>query len=302
VCITSSDLIEKKRHGERIAVLTCYDFPTAKWEEAAGVDVLLVGDSVGTNILGYASEREVTLADMGHHLKAVVRGSQRALVVVDMPYMTYETLADALDTATHLVGLGASAVKMEGFRPEIVKRLSGTGIDVWAHLGYNPQLHDAASLQAKTADAAVELVKNAIALEQAGAKALVLEMVPEEVARAASKRLSIPTIGIGAGRFTDGQVLVVPDLLGVSPSEFRHSARYDDFNARALSAIGRYVSEVRAGEFPREENVRHLRAEEMEAFELRVESGESREGNPSPRPSPAGEKGASPPAMLNQAD
>lgn len=270
--ITSQDIIDKKRRGERIAVLTCYDFPTARWEEAAGVDVLLVGDSVGTNVLGYESEREVTLADMAHHLRAVVRGSERALVVVDMPYLTYETHADALETALHLAGLGASAVKMEGFRPEVVRHLSGAGVDVWAHLGYNPQLHETAGLHARTADEAVQLVANAAALEDAGAKALVLEMVPEEVARTVSERLSIPTIGIGAGRFTDGQVLVVPDMLGINPFEFRHSAKYDDFNARALEAMRRYVSEVRSGEFPREENVRHLKAEEMEAFELRVES------------------------------
>lgn len=268
--ITADDLIEKKRLGERIAVLTCYDCPTAKWEEAAGVDVLLIGDSVGTNVLGYSSEREVTLDDMAHHLRAVVRGSERAYVVVDLPYRTYETPEMALASAARMAVLGASAIKMEGFRPEAVARLTHEGIDVWGHLGYNPQIHDTAGLQAKTADAAVELVGNCVALQEAGAKAIVLEMVPEEVARVASERLSIPTIGIGAGRFTDGQVLVAPDILGVNTFDFRHSRKYEDFNGRALAAVGRFVSEVRSGLFPGEENARHLKPEELAAFKERM--------------------------------
>jgi 3-methyl-2-oxobutanoate hydroxymethyltransferase len=264
--MTAEDLIDKKRRGEKITVLTCYDYPTAKFEEAGGVDVLLVGDSVGTNVLGYASEREVTLEDMVHHVKAVVRGAERAYVVADMPYLTYESLPDALDTALHLTGVGADAVKLEGFRPDIVGHLAGAGIDVWGHLGYNPQVHDKAGLQAKTAAAAMELVENCGLLEAAGAKAVVLEMVPEEVARVTTQRLSIPTIGIGAGRFTDGQVLVINDVLGINPFEFRHSRKYDNLSKRITDAVSRFVAEVKEGAFPGEENVRHLSAEEEAQF------------------------------------
>lgn len=264
--MTAEDLIDKKRRGEKITVLTCYDYPTAKLEEAGGVDVLLVGDSVGTNVLGYANEREVTLDDMIHHVKAVVRGAERAYVVADMPYLTYESLPDALDTALHLTGVGANAVKMEGFRPEITEHLAGAGIDVWGHLGYNPQVHEKAGLQAKTAATAIELVNNCSLLEAAGAKALVLEMVPEEVARVVTQRLSIPTIGIGAGRFTDGQVLVINDVLGINPFEFRHSRKYEDLRMRITDAVSRFVFDVKTGAFPGEENVCHLSAEEEAQF------------------------------------
>ncbi len=269
--LTADSLIEKKRRGEKIAVLTGYDYPTAKWEDAAGVDVILVGDSVGTNVLGYASEREVTIHDITHHVRAVARGAVRACVVADMPYRTYETREDALETARRLIDSGANVVKLEGFRPEIIGHLTSADVSVWGHLGYNPQIHETAGLHAKTADAAVELVRNCLSLQEAGAKAIVLEMVPEEVARAASERLTIPTIGIGAGRFTDGQVLVIPDVLGINPFDFRHSRKYEDFNARAMEAITRYVSDVRSGAFPGEENARHLKPEELAEFQLRTE-------------------------------
>ena len=173
---TAEYLKNKKASGQKISMLTCYDYPMARVQEAAGVDVIFVGDSVGTNMLGYASEREVTLGDMIHHLKAVRRGVSQAYLLVDLPYMTYETPEMALGTARRLLGLGADGVKFEGFREAVVRHLSGHGIEVWAHLGLNPQLHEKKALHAKTAGDAIELVENALRLEAAGAGFLVLEL------------------------------------------------------------------------------------------------------------------------------
>lgn len=267
---TSDYLKSLKASGRRIAMLTCYDYPTARMQEAAGVDVILVGDSVGTNMLGYASEREVTLADMIHHLKAVRRGVSDAYLLVDLPYMTYETPEMALDSTRQLLDLGADGVKLEGPREQIIHHLSQHGIEVCAHLGLNPQLHEKKALQAKTADAAIELIESSQALQDAGAAFLLLEMIPEEVGRLVTQHLRIPTIGIGAGRHMDGQVLVLHDLLGINAFEIRHATRYEDLNARSIDAIGRYVQDVAAGRFPGEANVRHLKPEELAALEART--------------------------------
>ncbi len=264
---TLAYLQDLKKAGRGIAVLTCYDYPTARVQDEAGMDVIFVGDSLGTNALGYEHEREVTMADMVHHLRAVRRGVREAYLLVDLPYMTYETPEAALDNARTLIGHGADAVKLEGPRPEIVRHLVGSGIEVWGHLGLNPQLHEKKGLHAKTAAAAVELLQDALALQEAGAALLVLELVPEEVGRLVTERLTIPTIGIGAGRYTDGQVLIVHDLLGISPFMLRHVTKYEDLNARSLEAIGRYVGDVRQRRFPLEQNVRHLSEQEQAALE-----------------------------------
>ncbi len=264
---TSTYLKARKSSGQKISMLTCYDYPTARMQDAAGIDVIFVGDSVGTNVLGYEHERQVTLADMMHHLKAVRRGVSQGYLLVDLPYMTYETPEAALDSAEGLLALGADGVKLEGFRPEVIQHLARRGIEVWAHLGLNPQLHEKKGLQAKTAAIAEELLGQSLHLQQVGAAFLVLEMIPEEVGRLVTQRLSIPTIGIGAGRHTDGQVLIVHDLLGINPFDLRHVTKYEDLNARALDATRRYVQDVAEGRFPREENVRHLKAEELAALQ-----------------------------------
>ncbi len=263
----ANTLQEMKRRGEKIVVLTCYDFPTATWEEAAAVDVVFVGDSVGTNVLGYESEHEVTMEDMIHHLKAVKRGVREAYLLVDLPYQSYETPAQGLENALRLRSLGAQGIKVEGMVPEVIGTLSERGIDVWGHLGLNPQLHDKKRYQARTAAGARSLMEDARSLEAAGAGVLVLELVPEEVGRAVSEQLSIPTIGIGAGRYTDGQVLVVPDLLGMEEAAFGHAARYAEMRMSAIAAISRYAREVREGDFPSAEHVRHLDEEQLRSFE-----------------------------------
>ena len=261
-------LQKKKESGDKIVVLTCYDYPTALVEEAAGVDVVFVGDSLGTNVLGYRDERDVTMEDMAHHLKAVRRGVHEAYLLVDMPYQSYPTPEIALNNALKLLSFGAEGIKLEGFEPEIVAALSERGLDVWCHLGLNPQLHDSKRLQATSSETAVELVDNAIALEAAGAGFVVIEMVPEEVARKTTDSLRVPTIGIGAGAGTDGQVLVVPDVLGVTQMKLRHVRPYEEFHRRGVEAVRAYAEDVRAGRFPGPENSRQMNDDEAEAFAM----------------------------------
>ena len=273
--VTISDLLEMKRRGEKIAMLTCYDYPTAVWEDEAGVDIIFVGDSVGTNVLGYKSEKEVTLDDMVHHLRAVRRGVRHAYLLADLPYLTYETPEAALESASILVSHGADGVKLEGFRPDIVSHLVTNQIEVCAHLGLNPQIHEKKGLRAKTAKAAGNLISESMAMQEAGAWIIVYELIPEEVARQATRRLSIPTIGIGAGRHTDGQVLIVSDMLGINSFDLRHVRKYEQLHERATRAIGQYIVDLRTGEFPGDENARQLSAEESQALEemLAISSG-----------------------------
>ncbi len=267
---TAEYLRRRKADGKPISMLTCYDYPTATWEDEAGVDVVLVGDSVGTNVLGYASEKDVTMADMVHHSRAVARGVSDAYVLVDMPFASYDSPAEALRNARDLVAAGADGVKLEGFLPDTIRHLVGGGVEVCAHLGLTPQTADKKSLQARTADAAVKLVADAIELERAGAAMIVLELVPEEVAEQASARLAIPTIGIGAGRCTDGQVLISLDMLGASPFDLRHNRKYENLRERGIEAIRKYVAEVATGAFPGEEHARHLAGDELEAFRAAI--------------------------------
>ena len=273
--VTISDLLEMKSRGEKIAMLTCYDYPTAVWEDEAGVDIIFVGDSVGTNVLGYKSEKEVTLDDMAHHLRAVRRGVRHAYLLADLPYLTYETPEAALESASILVSHGADGVKLEGFRPDIVSHLVTNQIEVCAHLGLNPQIHEKKGLRAKTAKAAGNLISESMAMQEAGAWIIVFELIPEEVARQATRRLSIPTIGIGAGRHTDGQVLIVSDMLGINSFDLRHVRKYEQLHERATRAIGQYIVDLRTGEFPGDENARQLSAEESQALEemLAISSG-----------------------------
>ncbi len=263
---TSESLTQKKAAGEPIAVLTCYDYPTARCQDEAGVDIIFVGDSVGTNVLGYSSEKEVTLDDMAHHLKAVRRGVEHAYLLADLPYGTYDTPEQAAASASRLTALGADGVKLEGFRPDVVRRLAAEGIEVCAHLGLNPQLHARKGMRAKTAAAAAELVSESIELQAAGAWIMVYEMIPEEVGRIATESLSIPTIGIAAGRHTDGQVLVAPDLLGINTFDLRHVRRYDDLHGRTVRAFESYIADVRSGGFPDAGNVRHIDEAELQAL------------------------------------
>jgi 3-methyl-2-oxobutanoate hydroxymethyltransferase len=251
------DLREKKQRGEKIAMLTAYDATMARLLDGAGVDVLLVGDSVGVVVLGYEHTLPVTLDDMLHHTRAVARGASRALVVADMPFMTYQvSVEEAVRNAGRLLQAGAAAVKVEG-GPAIagaVRRMVEVGIPVMGHLGLQPQsVHQVGGYrrQAMQREDIEALVEDAHALERAGVFAIVLEAVGHDAARRVTAAVSVPTIGIGAGPGCDGQVLVSHDMLGLFdghvPSFVKQYARLSEEISRAARD---YAEDVRAGRFP----------------------------------------------------
>jgi 3-methyl-2-oxobutanoate hydroxymethyltransferase len=256
--VTTRELQRRKRLGEPIVMLTAYDYPGARLVEQAGVDFILVGDSLGMVVLGYDSTVPVTLDEMIHHGKAVVRGTTRALVVVDMPFMTYQVSAEeAVRNAGRLLKeTGAGAIKLEGGAHivDTVRRITTAGIPVMAHLGLTPQsVHQLGGyrVQGRTARAEAQLVEDAIALEAAGAFSLVLEAVPAAAARRVTDRLHIPTIGIGAGPWCDGQVQVFHDLLGFNDEFLPHHARRFTNSAESIrTAVAAYAAEVRSRSFP----------------------------------------------------
>jgi 3-methyl-2-oxobutanoate hydroxymethyltransferase len=246
--VTVPEFREKKARGERIAVLTAYDATMARLLDRGGVDALLVGDSLGMVVLGLESTVAVTLDDMLHHTRAVVRGSSRALVIADMPFLTYQTsTADAVRNAGRLIQEGASAVKIEGGQPvlDAVERLVDVGIPVMGHLGLLPQSVNQMGGYRKQA------TTPARALERAGAFSIVLESIPADVAATVTKAVKIPTIGIGAGPDCDGQVLVSYDMLGLFdgfvPSFVKQYANLAD---EVVGAARTYVDEVKQQQFP----------------------------------------------------
>jgi 3-methyl-2-oxobutanoate hydroxymethyltransferase len=249
---TINHISQKKRTGCPITMVTAYDFPTAQLLDEAGVDSILVGDSVGTNCLGYWSEREVTMDDMAHHTSAVCRAVKNAFVVADLPYGSADGAEEALINAKRLTECGADCVKIEGWgeKAEIVRRLTENGFTVCAHVGYNPQRHDKPQLFGKDTGQAAELLSGSKDLCDAGAKLIVLEMLPKELSRKISAALAIPTIGIGSGNACDGQVLVVNDLLGLSRKLFKHVRRFANLREKIFEAFKDYVDAVKSREFP----------------------------------------------------
>jgi 3-methyl-2-oxobutanoate hydroxymethyltransferase len=256
--VTISTLLDMKRKGVKIAMLTAYDYPTARLAEEAGVDVILVGDSVGMTKLGYESTLPVTIDEMVHHTKAVKRGMSRALLVADMPYLSYEIdLKEAVRNAGRLLKEGgAHAVKVEGGMEvaATIKEFLKINVPVFGHLGLTPQAVNRLGgykVQGRSPEAAEKILTEARILEGAGVCAVVLECVPADLAKEITKRLQVPTIGIGAGPHCDGQVLVSDDMLGLSeagPTKF--VKRYAEIRAQSLKAIGDYCREVRDGSFP----------------------------------------------------
>ena len=256
--ITINQIKEMKQKGEKIAMLTAYDYSTAKIVDEAGIPLILVGDSLGTVVLGYGSEIPVTMDEMIHHTKAVVRGTKQAMVIGDMPFMTYHiSVEDALRNAARFIQEGgAQAVKLEGgvTVAEKVSRIVECGIPVMGHIGLTPQSINqfgGFKVQGKTPEAAARLVKDAQALEEAGAFSIVLETVPAQLAKIITEKVSIPTIGIGAGIDCDGQVQVINDVLG-SFAEFvpKHAKQYAKLTDIISKAVSQYRDEVKAGSFP----------------------------------------------------
>jgi len=258
--VSIDDLKAMKQRGEKFAMLTAYDYPTARLLDEAGVPIILVGDSLGMVVLGYSSTLPVTMADMIHHVSAVVRGTQRAHVVADMPFMSYQASSeDALRNAGRfLQESGAQSVKLEGgvSVAETVRRLVEAGIPVMGHIGLTPQSLNqfgGYKVQGKTPAAAVKLLNDAVALEQAGAYAVVLETTPAPLGKLISERLSIPTIGIGAGPYCDGQVQVLHDMLGLYPDFVpKHAKQYAHLAEEIGRAVREYLTEVQEGRFPTE--------------------------------------------------
>ena len=281
--VNAPSLKASKQRGERLVCLTAYDFPTARIIDEAGIDIILVGDSLGNVVLGYGNTVPVTLDEILIHLKAVRRAVQRALLVADMPYGSFHTGADdAVRNALRLVKEGgAEAIKLEGGhkRVQLVKRLVDEEIAVMGHIGLTPQSINklgAYRVQGKTAAAARQLLDDARALEDAGAFAIVLEVVPREIASLITESVSIPTIGIGAGAGCDIQVLVLHDMLGLSFGKLARFVRpYANLHEVMTEAVSRYADDVRSGTYPSENESYALPAEAAE--ELRLDKPVNRE-------------------------
>ena len=277
--VTTLTLRQKKERGEPIVMLTAYDYPTALAQDQAGVDVILVGDSLGMVVLGYENTLPVTMEEMLHHCRAVSRGAQSALLVGDMPFMSYQVSAEeALRNAGRFLQQGGmDAVKLEGGRERIeaVRAIVGAGIPVMGHLGLTPQsVHQLGGFrpQGRTAAAAKHLLDDALLLEEAGCFSLVLESVPARLAELVSQQLSIPTIGIGAGIGCDGQVLVTHDLLGLfdrfTPNFVK---KYANFHAEMARAFSEFKAEVESRQFPAAEHSVEMADAEWDALLKEVE-------------------------------
>ncbi len=256
--VTVPKIIEKKSK-EKLTMVTCYDFPFARMVEESGVDMVLVGDSVGNVVLGYENTLPVTMDEMIHHTKAVKRGLRTPLLIGDMPFMSYQgSIEKAVENAGRFLKEGgAEAVKLEGgkdFR-ETIRAIVSSGIPVMGHIGLTPQfIHEIGGYKVQKAEK--KLKEDAEALVEAGVFAVVLECVPEGLAREVTEMIPVPTIGIGAGRFCDGQVLVLHDILGLIPTfRPRFVKRYENLYAKGLEALKNFVVEVKKGEFPSEEHV-----------------------------------------------
>ncbi|GIQ67589.1 3-methyl-2-oxobutanoate hydroxymethyltransferase [Xylanibacillus composti] len=270
--LNTGDMRKMKKEGQPIAMVTAYDYPSAKLAEEAGADIIFVGDSLGMVVLGYDSTIPVTMEDMIHHTKAVTRAVKNSFVLADMPFLSYHGSIDfTLRNAARLMQEGmAKAVKLEG-GAEICDAVSAcvkAGVPVMGHIGLTPQAINQLGgykVQGKRVDQAIKLVEDAKALEQAGAFAVVLEMVPEPLAAWITEQISIPTIGIGAGRGCDGQVLVYHDLLQyASPVKARFVKPYANVQDIVRDAIGQYVKEVKARMFPEETHVFPMDADVMD--------------------------------------
>jgi 3-methyl-2-oxobutanoate hydroxymethyltransferase len=250
------DIAKLYADGTRIATITAYDYPTAKLVDEAGIPLILVGDSLAQVMLGYDTTVRVSMDEMLHHTKAVVRGTHRALIVADMPFLSYATPEDAVENAGRFLReAGVQAVKVEGGvrSARVIETLVRAGIPVMGHIGLTPQAINTIGrvrVQGKNREQARALLADALAVQEAGAFAIVLELLPGQLAEAVTQRLRIPTIGIGAGAGCSGQIQVITDTLGLGDWTPRHARTYADLHGTILAALGRYRADVEAGSFP----------------------------------------------------
>lgn len=269
---TVSSFLKAKKDGEKISMLTAYDYSTAKLLDEANVDSLLVGDSLGMVMLGYENTLQVTIDDMIHHCKAVARGAKRAMVIGDMPFLSYHvSIEDSIRNAGRLVQEGgAHAVKLEGGREVIdkIKAIVSAQIPVIGHLGLTPQsinMFGGFKVQGKSEEQAKKIIEDALLLQEAGVFAIVLECVPEKLAKLISEKLDIPTIGIGAGKYCDGQVLVTQDMLGMY-TDFvpKFVKQYTNLSDHIKEATNGYIEEMKEGTFPAKEHTFSIDDEVLE--------------------------------------
>ena len=266
--ITVREFLRKKRDKEKIVMITSYDYMTTKIVDETGIDGILVGDSVGMVLLGYETTLPVTMEEMLHHTKAVARARPKAMIVGDMPFMSYQvSKQQAVSNAGRFIKAGADAVKIEGGIEVLdkVEAIIKAGIPVMGHIGLTPQRVlqlGGYRLMGKESEYAVKLIKEAKMLEELGIFSLVIEFTTTEVAREITKRLNIPTIGIGCGVECDGQIIVVNDIIGLSPMTPSFAKRYVDIATIIKKAVSEYVDEVRNTRFPGEEHTRHMNPEE----------------------------------------
>lgn len=255
--MTAPKVLAMKGAGKRIVCVTAYDAPTGRIADAAGVDLILVGDSVGNVVLGYETTLPVTIEEMVHHTRAVRRGVRRALLVADMPFGCYQaSVSDAVDAAVSLVKAGAEAVKLEGAYLDAIRAIIKAGIPVMGHVGMTPQSVNAFGgfrVQGK-GDEASRIRDDACEISEAGVFSIVLELMPMLVAKAITEIVAVPTIGIGAGPYCDGQIQVFHDLVGLSEESFKHVKKFANGREDFEKAVASYAEEVRDNAFPKEEN------------------------------------------------
>ncbi|BES81033.1 3-methyl-2-oxobutanoate hydroxymethyltransferase [Pyrodictium abyssi] len=278
--VTVRHVLKAKKRGEKLVMVTAYDTPTARLADEAGVDMILVGDSLGMVVLGLPSTLQVTMEDMVRHTAAVARAQPRAMIVGDMPFMSYEaSVSEAVRNAGKLLAAGADAVKIEGgsLYTDVIKAMRRAGIPVMAHVGLTPQKHKLLGgyrLVGKTAEEALEVIRDAEEAAEAGAFAVVVEFTAWEVAREITRRIPVPTICIGSGPYCDGQVLVIHDLLGLTPSPPPFAKRYADLASIIRSAVEAYAREVRSGQFPSSEMYWGMKSGEYQRLQKLLGSSE----------------------------
>lgn len=274
--VNTKFISELKRENKKFSALTAYDYSTARVLDEAGIDIILVGDSLAMVALGYENTNNISIDEMKIFTKAVAKGVTRAMVVCDMPFMSYHSdIATAITNIGEAIKSGANAVKIEGsgeYIYSLVKRCTDFGIPVIGHIGFTPQAINAIGghyIQGKTYDATLELLEQAKKLQEAGAFAIVLEMVPEKSAKYISENLSISTISCGAGRYCDGQVLVSDDVFGkYSNFKPKFARRYGDMRKLIFDCATQYDKDVKSGNFPSEDEVFHIEEEELKRYEI----------------------------------
>lgn len=282
--ISVRDIQQKKNKSEKIAVVTAYDYSTAKLCDFSGIDIILVGDSAGMVMLGYDNTIPVTLEEMLVFCKGVVNGSKNSMIVADMPFGSYQTdTSQAISNAIKFIKLGCHAIKIEGGSEVVplIKKFTENGIPVMAHIGLKPQtstLWEGYKIQGKTLNSSIHLLNEALELEKAGAFSIVLELVTDQIAKQISQSLSIPTIGIGSGKECDGQVLVFHDLIGLYENiKPKFVKRYLESFSLFSEAIKDYIKDVKSGVFPSDENSFFISDDEFEKFERHIKSLNNKE-------------------------